>query len=171
MYVGALCDILANIEFIAVCSELQVNLDAHVAPAVSIEHILSYRGPGHAVLHHALRGLVAAVRDLPVAARIYNELRPHGPQWVADTVAELALPPETDLAPRIIPDPLPELWENMCKSAFAKINFEDAVYAVLAQCGGHDGYTRVPDAQQFTSVMRLRRTERTIVPFLGKWGY
>ena len=109
MYVGALCDILSNVEFISVGAELQTNLDAHLAPAVSIERILLYRGPGHAVLHHALRGLVAAVRDLPIAARIYNELRPHGPQWVADVIAELSLPPETDLAPRIIPDPLPDL--------------------------------------------------------------
>ena len=105
MYVGALCDILANVEFIEVGAELMTNLDAHVAPGVSIERILAYRGPGHAVLHHALRGLVAPVRDLPIAARIYNELRPHGPQWVADVIAELSLPPETDLAPRIIPTP------------------------------------------------------------------
>ena len=30
---------------------------------------------------------------------------------------------------------------------------------------------RVPDALQFTSIERLRRTERTIVPFFAAWGY
>ena len=105
------------------------------------------------------------------AAKICTELRPHGAQWVADVLAELSLPPETDAAPRIIPDPQPELWEAMCKASFHKINYEDAIYSVLAQCGGHDGYVRVPEAQQFSSIDRLRRTERTIVPFFQRWGF
>ena len=112
-----------------------------------------------------------AVRDLPIVARIASELRNHGAQWIADTLADLSLPPETELAPRIIPNAMPELWEAMCKSNFGKFNFEDAVYAILSQCGGHDGYVRVPDAMQFNSIERLRRTERTVVPFFTKWGY
>ena len=171
MYVSALCDIIAHPEFVAICAELTTNLDAHAAPGVSIERILAYRGVGAAVLHHALRGYVSAVRDVPLVFRIVTELRPHGPQWVADKLAELSLPPETDAAPRIIPSPLPELWNAMCKSLFSKLNIEDLIYAILAQCGGHDGYVRVPDSLQFTSIERLRRTERTIVPFFGAWGY
>ena len=100
-----------------------------------------------------------------------TELRPHVPQWVADKLAELSLPLETDAAPRIIPSPMPDLWHAMCKSRFSKLNIEDLIYAILAQCGGHDGYVRVPDALQFTSIERLRRTERTIVPFFAAWGY
>lgn len=171
MYVGALCDILASPEFVAICEELALNFDAHVAPGVSIERILAYRGVGAAILHHVLRGYVGAVRDLPIASRIATELRPHGPQWVADALAELSLPPETDAAPRIIPTPMPELWSMLCKSQFGKINLEDAIYNILAQCGGHDGYVKVPDTLQFSSIERLRRTERTIVPFFAKFGY
>ena len=66
---------------------------------------------------------------------------------------------------------MPELWEAMCKSNFGKFNFEDSIYAILAQCGGHDGYVRVPDSLQFNSIERLRRTERTLVPFFARWGY
>ena len=171
MYVAALCDIIAHPDFVAICAELTTNLDAHVAPGISIERILAYRGVGAAVLHHALRGYVSAVRDVPLVFRIVTELRPHGPQWVADKLAELSLPPETDAAPRIIPSPMPDLWNAMCKSLFSKLNIEDLIYAILAQCGGHDGYVRVPDALQFTSIERLRRTERTIVPFFAAWGY
>ena len=171
MYVAALCDIIAHPDFVAICAELTTNLDAHVAPGVSIERILAYRGVGAAVLHHALRGYVSAVRDLPIIFRIVTELRPHGPQWVADKLAELSLPPETDAAPRIIPSPMLELWNAMCKSLFSKLNLEDLIYSILAQCGGHDGYVRVPDSLQFTSIERLRRTERTIVPFFAAWGY
>ena len=117
------------------------------------------------------RGYVNAVRDLPIIARIASELRNHGPQWIADTLAGLSLPPETELAPRIIPNAMPEVWEAMCKSNFGKFNFEDSIYAILAQCGGHDGYVRVPDSLQFNSIERLRRTERTLVPFFARWGY
>ena len=74
-----------------------------------------------------------AVRDLPIIARIASELRNHGPQWIADTLADLSLPPETELAPRIIPNAMPEVWEAMCKSSFGKFNFEDSIYAILAQ--------------------------------------
>ena len=171
MYVGALCDIISDTDFIAVCNEIVVNLESHALPAVSIERILAYRGVGHAVLHHALRGYVSAVRDLPVVAKVHTELRPHGPQWLADAIAESALPPENELAPRVIPDPLPELWENFCRAKFSKQNLEDAVYSVLAQCGGHDGYVRIPDSAQYTSLERLRRVERTIVPLFGKFGF
>ena len=59
----------------------------------------------------------------------------------------------------------------MCKSLFSKLNLEEAIYSILAQCGGHDGYVRAPDTLQFTSIERLRRTERTIVPFYAAWGY
>ena len=144
--------------------------DAFIVDDVEIDGIEAV-GVGAAVLHHALRGYVSAVRDLPIVFRIVTELRPHGPQWAADKLAELSLPPETDAAPRIIPSPLPELWNAMCKSQFSKLNLEDLIDAILAQCCGHDGYVRVPDTLQFTSVERLRRTERTIVPFFAAWGY
>ena len=171
MYVSSLLDLIADPAFILVCSELSSNLDAHASPSVSIERILEYRGTGAAVLHHALRGFVSAVRNLPIVARIATELRQHGPQWVADILAELSMPPETEAAPRIIPSPLPELWESMCKASYSKINLEDCIYSVIAQCGHDSSYVRVPHALQHTSIQRMRRTERTVVPFFAKWGY
>ena len=168
MYVGMLCDIMADPEFVGVCAEIEINLDAKAAPGISIERVLAYRGVGHAVLHHALRGYVSAVRDLPVVFRIATELRPHGGQWSADTLADFVLPPETDAAPRIIPAPLYDLWDGMCKCDFRKLNFEDFLYSLLPQCGGHDSYVRVPDTLQHTSLERLRRTERAIVAWFSK---
>ena len=113
MYISALCNIMADPSFIKFSAEIMLNLDSHLPPGVSIERIFANRGVGHAIFHHALRGYISAVRDLPVVGRIATELRPHGPQWAADTLADLSLPPETDLAPRIIPDPNPELWNAL----------------------------------------------------------
>ena len=59
----------------------------------------------------------------------------------------------------------------MCKCDYRKLNFEDFLYSLLAQCGGHDSYVRVPDTLQHTSLERLRRTERAIVAWFSKWGY
>merc|ERR1719424_2327612 len=70
MYVAALCDIISHLDFVTICAELTTNLDAHVAPGISIERILAYRGVGAAALHHALRGYVSAVRDVPLVFRI-----------------------------------------------------------------------------------------------------
>jgi len=170
MHVQRLLDLLSDPKFIAICAEITTNLDALVAPGSSIELILAYRGPGAAILHHALRGYVNAVRDLPLVARIATELRLHGPQWIADTLAELLLPPDTDAMPRAIPAPQPELWDAMAKGTYADHNFEDACYSVIAELGGHDGYVRIPATQQFTSVDRLRRTERALVPLFARWG-
>ena len=44
MYVAALCDIIAHPDFVAICAELTTNLDAYVAPGVSLERILAYPG-------------------------------------------------------------------------------------------------------------------------------
>jgi hypothetical protein len=170
MHVPKLLDLLSDPTFIAVCAEIITNLDALVAPGCSIELILAYRGPGAAILHHALRGFVNAVRDLPLVARIATELRLHGPQWIADTMALLLLPPDTDAMPRAIPSPLAELWDVMAKGTYADFNFEDACYSILAELGGHDGYVRIPVTQQFTSMDRLRRTERALVPLFARWG-
>jgi hypothetical protein len=168
--VPRLLDLLSDPKFIAICAEIITNLDALVAPGISIELILAYRGPGAAILHHALRGYVNAVRDLPLVARIATELRLHGPQWMADTLADLLLPPDTDAMPRAIPAPQPELWDAMAKGTYADSNFEDACYSVVAELGGHDGYVRIPATQQFTSMDRLRRTERALVPLFARWG-
>jgi len=170
MHVPRLLDLLSDPKFIAICAEIITNLDALVAPGISIELILAYRGPGAAILHHALRGYVNAVRDLPLVARIATELRLHGPQWMADTLADLLLPPDTDAMPRAIPAPQPELWDAMAKGTYADSNFEDACYSVVAELGGHDGYVRIPATQQFTSMDRLRRTERALVPLFARWG-
>ena len=72
--------------------------------------------------------------------------------------------------PRAIPSPLTELWDVMAKGTYADFNFEDACYSILAELGGHDGYVRVPVTQQFTSMDRLRRTERALVPLFARWG-
>jgi hypothetical protein len=42
--------------------------------------------------------------------------------------------------------------------------------SILAELGGHDGYVRIPATQQFTSMDRLRRTERALVPLFARWG-
>ena len=171
MHVPKLCDLLADTAFLACCAEVISNLDAQAPPALSIELILGFRGPGAAILHHALRGQLNALRDVPVVARIVTELRHHGAQWAADSLAELLLPPETDAMPRIIPSPLLALWEAICKSSWGDFNFEDVIYAILAECGGHDGYHRIPNAQQFTSLDRLRRTGDAMVALFSLLGY
>ena len=171
IHVAKLCDILADPEFIALCGEVTTNLDAQLAPAVSIELILASRAKGSAILHHALRGQVNAVRELPVVARVATELRHHGPQWAADKLADCLLPPEDETMPRVIPSPLPELWDAMCKAAWGELNFENICYTILAECGGHEGHVHIPNGQQFASIDRLRRCERALVPFLALFGF
>ena len=111
------------------------------------------------------------MRDVPVVARIVTELRHHGAQWAADSFADFLLPPETDAMPRIIPSPLPALWDAACNSTWGDFNFEDVIYAVLAECGGHDGYHRIPIMQQFTSLERMRRCGDAMVAFFSLLGY
>ena len=171
LHVAKLCDLLADSDFLAICAEIVANLDAQAPPGLSIELIFAYRGPGAAILHHALRGQINAVRDVPVVARIVTELRHHGAQWAADSFADFLLPPETDAMPRIIPSPLPALWDAACNSTWGDFNFEDVIYAVLAECGGHDGYHRIPIMQQFTSLERMRRCGDAMVAFFSLLGY
>ena len=171
LHVPVLCDLLANAAFLSCCAEIIANLDAQAPPALSIELILAYRGPGAGILHHALRGQMNAVRDIPVVARIVTELRHHGEQWVADRMADLLLPPETDAMPRIIPSPLKSLWDAICKASWGDFNFEDVIYAILAECGGHNGYHRISIAQQFTSLDRLRRCGDVLVALFSLLGY
>ena len=171
MYVAVLLSVLANSEFISIVAELTANLDAHLDPNISIDRILQYRGIGHAILQHALRGLVTAVRDLPIVFRIVSELRPHGPQWASDTLANALMPPDSPLVPRIMPAPSVDLWNLMCKALYWKINLENAMCAILAQCQGHSSFTQVPDALQYGSMTRIRRLENATCAWFAAWGF
>ena len=169
-YVSVLCDILADATFIGVCATLTGYLDGDEPLGTVIETILEYRGVGHAILHHALRGYVDFVRDLPLVTRIADEVRPHGPQWAADAIARLSLPPEADDEEPPLVEPLPQLWDDFCRAQYHKSNLEDAIYSVVAD-GQNTQHRAVPYVDQYTHLGRMRRTERTAVPWFALWGF
>ena len=173
MHNAQLLDLLQERDFINICETIISNLDARVSPAISIDLIFSYRGPGHAILQHALRGHLSFVKGCTVVERIATELRPHGPQHLANVIAKAVLPPEDSSATirRLAPEPDTAMWEALCKGRLHNYNIENAVWAIIAKSMGYMQYTRIIDADQYTSLDRLRRTERALLAIITMLGY
>ena len=173
MHNAQLLDLLQERDFITICETIVANLDAHVSPAISIDLIFSYRGPGHAILQHALRGHLSFVKGCAVVERIATELRPHGPQHLANVIAKAVLPPEDSTATlrRLAPEPDTGMWDALCKGRLHAYNIENAVWAIIAKSMGYLQFTRITDADQYTNLDRLRRTERALSAIIIMLGY
>ena len=172
-HTAQLLDILEDREFITICETIISNLDAHLSPSNSIELIFAYRGPGHAILQHALRGHLSFVKNCVAVERIAAELRPHGPQWMVNVIAKAVLPPEDATATlrRLAPEPVNALWKALCKGKLHHFNIENAIWAIIAKTMGYVQFTRIPDSDQYTSLDRLRRTECALSAIIVKLGY
>ena len=173
VHTAQLLDILQDRDFISICETIISNLDAHLSPAISIELIFAFRGPGHVILQHALRGHLSFVKNCVAVERIAAELRPHGPQWLANVIAKAVLPPEDSTATlrRLAPEPDHAMWKALCKGELHNFNVENAIWAVIAKTMGYTQFTRIPDADQYSNLDRLRRTERALSALIIVLGY
>ena len=120
-----------------------------------------------------MRGHLSFVKNCVAVERIAAELRPHGPQWLVNVIAEAVLPPEdaTTTLRRLAPEPDNALWKALCKGELHHFNIENAVWAIIAKTMGYLQFTRIPDSDQYTSLDRLRRTERALSAIIVKLGY
>ena len=173
VHTAQLLDILQDRDFISICETVVSNLDAHASPSISIELIFAYRGPGHAILQHALRGHLSFVKNCIAVERVAAELRPHGPQWLVNVIAKAVLPPEDATATlrRLTPEPDTALWKSLCKGELHNHNIENAIWAIIAKTMGYLQFTRIPDSDQYTNLDRLRRTERALSAIITALGY
>ena len=72
--------------------------------------------------------------------------------------------PEIEPTPSIIPEPMPEMWELLCKANWAKVNFEDEIYSIPAPCSGASGYGRVPESLQYSEISAALVSGQVVFP-------
>ena len=121
-------------------------------------------------LIHALIGFRRSLPGHALVDRISEELRPLGPQWVADVLAKALLPDLTGDLVRKRPTALPFVWGCICKFRLDKIPWEDICYSIIAGGNGRNVPPKIPEAVRFTSVTRLREIEPAMLSLLEKLG-
>jgi hypothetical protein len=168
MYAAALRTHLASKSFRDEAASVETLRAAGAHPHDVIVHVISNRDP---VLLGALFGHKKALPGVPLVSVLYSEYRSHGPACLAALLAELALPEETEAAPRATPPPATALWDALCRGSI-EIDWENTLDSILAACSGyHQGHVAVPATALYTNVERLRRLERVLVPFFERLGW
>ena len=109
-------------------------------------------------LIHPLIGFRRSLPGHAVVTRIAEELRPLGPQWVADTLAGALLPePQAPLVRRRM-TALPTVWAAMCKHRLDQIPWEKICYGIIAEGSGRCLPAEIPELACYTSVARFLST-------------
>ena len=88
---------------------------------------------GYLPLIHALIGFRRSLPGHVLIDRIAEELRPLGPQWVADTLADVLLPTPKAPQTRKRVTALPTVWAAICKHRLDLIPWEKVCYGIIAE--------------------------------------
>ena len=104
----------------------------------------------------------------PRRASRSTELRPLGPQFLGDVWAKAVLPEPQEGLKRRRPPALPIAWHHLVRGAVDQVAWEDLHYQIVAHCSSRAVPPKIPEAQRFTSVTRLREIEPGMEAVLGE---
>ena len=125
---------------------------------------------GHLPLVHALCGQLRSLPNVPLVDRIVRVLVPLGGQWVSNTLAKALLPPNTTALKQRLPAPRTDLFKLLTKGALDEIPWEDACIEIIAFASYKKPEGKVPVAQRFKSLERLKMVQPGISALLEAYG-
>ena len=91
-------------------------------------------------------------------------------QFLGDVWAKAILPEPQEGLKRRRPPALPVVWQHLVRGSVDLVAWEDVHYQVVAHCSSRAVPPKIPEAQRFTSVTRLREIEPGMEAVLEVFG-
>ena len=125
---------------------------------------------GHLPLMHALGGQLRSLPSVPLVDKIVRILVPLGGQWVANTMAAALLPVGVSGLKRRMAVPRPDIFKLLVRGAVDTVPWEDACFEIIAHAAYKKPEGKIPVAQRFANLERLRMVKYGISAMLEAYG-